>query len=112
VLGLPGNPVSTYVCAFLFVVPLLRKLQGRTDLMHLNEAAFLGTDLAANDARQDYLRAKIERGPDGRLIATAFQRQDSAMQAFLKDADGLLIRAPHAPAAKEGDPCEVMRFAD
>ena len=32
VLGLPGNPVSAYVCAFLFLVPLIRRLAGRTDV--------------------------------------------------------------------------------
>ena len=32
VLGLPGNPVSAYVCAFLFLVPLIRRLAGRSDI--------------------------------------------------------------------------------
>lgn len=112
VLGLPGNPVSSFVCAVLFIVPLLRKQQGRTDFMPAAEAAVLGTDLPANDHRQDYLRARIERSADGRLVATPHERQDSSMQALLVSSDGLLVRAPGAPAARAGDSCEVIRFKD
>jgi molybdopterin molybdotransferase len=112
ILGVPGNPVSSIVCALLFLVPLLRTLQGRSDAMLEPEAAVLGTDLPANDARQDYLRAKIEHASDGRLVATPFGRQDSALFALLTAADGLIVRPPHAPAAKQGDLCQVLRFAD
>lgn len=112
VLGLPGNPVSSFVCAFLFVLPLLRKLQGRTDVLPTPLPAILGVDLPENDRRQDYLRARIERGADGRLIATPHERQDSSMQALLVESDGLLIRKPHAPAAKADEPCEVLPFTD
>ncbi|MEX0590074.1 MAG: gephyrin-like molybdotransferase Glp [Xanthobacteraceae bacterium] len=112
VLGLPGNPVSSYVCAVLFLVPLLRKLQGRADVAPVTEPAILGVDLPANDHRQDYLRARIARGADGRLVATPQDRQDSSLQALLVGSDGLLIRAPNAPAARTGSPCEVLRFAD
>src|SRR6185436_17411002 len=51
VLGLPGNPVSSYVCAVLFLVPLIRRLTGRADLAPPIEPAVLGCDLAANDER-------------------------------------------------------------
>lgn len=112
VLGLPGNPVSSYVCSLLFVVPLLRKLQGRSDIAPAPEPAILGRDLPENDHRQDYLRATIMTGKDGRLVATPYDRQDSSMQALLVGSNGLLIRPPHAPAAKAGSPCEVLRFND
>src|SRR6201991_2905683 len=42
VIGLPGNPVSSYVCAFLFLVPLIRALSGRSDIHHARETALLG----------------------------------------------------------------------
>ena len=112
VLGLPGNPVSSYVCACLFLVPLLRKLQGRHDFMPAPLPAVLGVDMRENDHRQDYLRARIVHGPDGRLVAMPHERQDSSMQALLVESDGLLIRKPNAPAAKAGEPCEVLFFAD
>jgi len=112
VLGLPGNPVSSFVCSFLFLMPLLRKLQGRSDLVPETESAILGRAVNDNDHRQDFLRAKLMRGPDGRLTATPFKLQDSSMLTVLHAADGLIIRLPHAPAAQEGSPCDVLRFAD
>ncbi len=66
VLGLPGNPVSSYVCAFLFLVPLIRRLMGRSDIERLPEAAVLGGDLPENDERADYLRATLTTGSDGK----------------------------------------------
>src|SRR5215467_12815875 len=59
VVGVPGNPVSSYVCALLFVVPLLRALSGNKTIHHSRKIALLGRDVAANDAREDYLRAKL-----------------------------------------------------
>jgi molybdopterin molybdotransferase len=112
VIGLPGNPVSAFVCAFLFLVPLLRKLQGRSDALPQTESALLGRAVDANDHRQDFLRAKFSRRGDGQLVATPFKLQDSSMQAVLHAADGLVVRAPHAPAAPEGAPCDVLRFTD
>ncbi|CAN5322265.1 molybdopterin molybdotransferase MoeA [soil metagenome] len=108
VLGLPGNPVSSYVCALLFMVPLIRALAGRNDIHHRLQPAVLGRDLPANDLREDYLRATLAKGDDGSLIATAVTRQDSSLLGNLSAADALVIRAPHAPAAFAGDPCRVL----
>jgi len=110
VLGVPGNPVSSYVCAFLFLVPLLRKLTGRDDLITPTETATLGCDLPGNDERADYLRATLTYSPD-RPVATPFFIQDSSMMAPLAKADCLLIREPRAPPAKAGSPCTIIRFA-
>jgi molybdopterin molybdotransferase len=109
VLGLPGNPVSAYVCAFLFLMPLIRRLSGRTDLTAPTESAVLGCDLPENDERADYLRASL-REDAHELVATPFPIQDSSMMAPLAKADCLLIREPHAPAAKAGSACEIVRL--
>jgi molybdopterin molybdotransferase len=110
VLGLPGNPVSSYVCAFLFLVPLIRRLMGRTDLEQVPEDAVLGGDLPENDERADYLRATLATGADGRPVATALPVQDSSMLAPLSAADCLLIRDAHAPPACAGSPCSILRL--
>jgi molybdopterin molybdotransferase len=110
VLGLPGNPVSAYVCAFLFLVPLIRRLTGRTDIAQVPESAVLGGDLPENDERADYLRATLANGPDGRQVATALPVQDSSMLAPLSAADCLLIREAHAPPARAGSPCAVLKL--
>lgn len=109
VLGLPGNPVSSYVCARLFLMPLIRQLSGRTDVAQTTATARLGCDLPANDERADYLRATLEQGPDGPM-AIPLPSQDSSLMAPLAEADCLLIREPHAPAAAAGSPCVILKL--
>ena len=109
VLGVPGNPVSSYVCAFLFLVPLIRRLSGRTDIERVPEPAFLGCDLPANDERADYMRATLSLAPSG-LVATPLPNQDSSLMAPLARADCLLIREAKAPAAAAGSPCVILKL--
>jgi molybdopterin molybdotransferase len=111
VLGLPGNPASSYVCAFLFLAPLIRRLSGRTDLVASPESAQLGRDLPENDERANYLRARLERLPDGALSAIPLPLQDSALTLPLAEADCLVIQEPYAPAAKAGSRCSILRLA-
>jgi molybdopterin molybdotransferase len=101
VLGLPGNPVSAYVCSVMF-------LAGRSDIEPVLESAVLGRDLPQNDERADYLRAELSSGPDGLLVATPALLQDSSMLCPLAAADCLLVREPHASAAAKGSPCKVL----
>jgi molybdopterin molybdotransferase len=110
VIGLPGNPVSSYVCGFLFLVPLIRALSGRTDIHHISETALLGRDVAANDLREDYLRARLEVRSDGVLIAIPVDHQDSSLLGNLAAARALVIRPPFAPKAAVGAPCEILRL--
>jgi molybdopterin molybdotransferase len=109
VLGVPGNPVSAFVCSFLFLVPLIRRLAGRSDLAAPTETALLGVDLPENDERADYLRATLKDTPQG-PVATPFPIQDSSMMTPLAKADCLMIREPFEPAAKAGSRCVIIRF--
>jgi molybdopterin molybdotransferase len=110
VIGLPGNPVSSYVCGFLFLAPLIRKLSGRADIYHARESALLGRDLDANDQREDYLRARLEVRADGALIATPVNHQDSSLLGNLAAARVLVIRPPFAPKATAGSVCDILRL--
>jgi molybdopterin molybdotransferase len=110
VLGVPGNPVSSYVCAFLFLAPLIRKLCGRADVEQTAEPAVLGRDMPANGERADYIRATLSPGPDGPVV-TPLPDQDSSLMAPLARADCLLIRAPGAPAQGSGSPCVILKLA-
>ena len=110
VLGVPGNPVSSYVCSVLFLVPLIRTLSGRSDLERPRETARLGRDLPANDEREDYLRATLSVGPDG-PVATPISAQDSSLMASLSRSNCLVIRPPHAPAAAAGSSCVILKLA-
>src|SRR3954468_11632898 len=110
VIGLPGNPVSSYVCAFLFMVPLIRALSGRSVIHHRRERAVLGRDVSANDQREDYLRAHLEERDDGTRVVLPVNHQDSSLLANLAAAQVLLVRAPFAPKAEAGTACEVLRL--
>ncbi len=106
VIGLPGNPVASLVCSHLFLKPLLLKLGGRPQVQDTRDAV-LETGMAANDLRQDYVRA-IATEKIGTLVATPFGIQDSSMLKVLATANSLIVREPHAPPAAPGDPCRVI----
>ena len=108
ILGLPGNPVSTLVCATLFLRPAMEVMQGLGAAPAQVETAILGADLPANDRRQDYLRARLETDLQGRRLALPFPRQDSSMLATLAEADCLILRAPLAPPAQAGEAVEIV----
>jgi molybdopterin molybdotransferase len=111
VLGLPGNPVSSVVCAILFLAPLLRAMVGDPLAgADASEPAILGAEVGPNDLRQDYLRARLTRESDGVLIATPFANQDSSLVKILARAQCLVIRAPRAAAAERGEACRILRL--
>lgn len=106
VLGLPGNPVSSYVTACLFLLPLIARMGGAADPLPRARTVTLGAPLPANGPRQDYLRARIE---DGRAFAP--DGQDSAALMALAAADGLIVRPPHVPPAEIGESVEMLDLA-
>ena len=108
-LGLPGNPVSTLVCAMLFVRPAIAAMLGTspsTDSLR----AKLASALPANDSRQDYIRARLELR-EGERWVSPFAVQDSSMLSVLAAADALIIRAPNAPAAAIGEAVEILALS-
>ncbi len=109
VLGLPGNPVSAYVCARLFLEGALAALSGSPPAPPRLETAILGAALKANDEREDYLRAGLAWDGQG-WVATPLPLQDSAMLRGLAGAGALIRRAPRAAAAAPGDRVEILRL--
>jgi molybdopterin molybdotransferase len=107
ILGLPGNPVSTIVCARIFLKPLIDGLLGLPEENPLCEA-LLETPLKMNDNRQDYLRAGLQLDGIGRLVASPFPVQDSSMQRTMAEAGCLIVRPPYAPAAEAGSVVQVI----
>ena len=109
-LGLPGNPVSSFVCAILFLKPALAAMLGEQRKSTVRPAR-LARSLPANDSRQDYLRARLTLH-NGEWWAEPFAVQDSSMQSAFAAADCLLLRAPHAPAVAVGDQIEILPLDD
>lgn len=110
VIGLPGNPVSTIVCALIFIRPAIDLMLGR-DPDRPRVVATLAAPLGANDQRRDFLRARSEPGLRGERLVRAFDTQDSSLTRLLAEADCLIIRAPHAPAAAAGSAVDIIDFA-
>ncbi|MDB5472472.1 MAG: molybdopterin molybdenumtransferase MoeA [Caulobacter sp.] len=104
VLGLPGNPASAFVCAELFLKPLIAAMSG-SRAGPLMEPALLGEDLPANGPREHWMRAIL--GSEG---VRALPDQDSSLVTVFAAADALLRRAAHAPAVPAGDVVEVLRL--
>jgi molybdopterin molybdotransferase len=101
-LGFPGNPVSSMVCALLFLKPAMDRMLGLPRDAAAMATARLGCALGKNDQRQDYLRSRLAREPDGSLVATPFEVQDSSNLARLQQSQCLVVRPPHAPPAATG----------
>ena len=100
-LGLPGNPVSSLVCALIFLRPAMARMLGTDEGTQPGvQRASLGANVGENDERQDYLRAKLTRDEGGAFIATPFAKQDSSMLSLLVQAQCLIVRAaPRAASA-------------
>jgi molybdopterin molybdotransferase len=107
VLGLPGNPVASMVTGMLFLEPLLRRLAHLPERVREVEGVTART-LKPNDQRQDYLRATLSRNESGTLVADSYDKQDSSMMKIFAHADGLIVRAPHAPELAAGAPCPIF----
>ena len=110
VLGLPGNPVSAFVCAVLFLVPALKRLAGLPDSAVAITRGSLAQPMSANDQRADYVRATLTTDSDGMIWVKPFPRQDSSHLRVLAQADALALRPPHAPAAATGDRIDLIRL--
>jgi molybdopterin molybdotransferase len=111
ILGLPGNPVASFVAGIVFLVPLLRALCGDPDAgRDAAEPAILGKALRGNDSRQDYLRATLRGSETGLPVATPFEIQDSSLLRILAQSQCLVVREPHAQPASAGDLCRIIRL--
>ena len=108
VLGLPGNPVSSLICARVFMMPLIERLTGLDAGSTRFTPAVAAVDLEANGPRTHYMRATLERDVHGRLAARPVRSQDSSLLSPLAAADCLLVRPVGAKAASAGEPVGVL----
>ncbi len=104
--GLPGNPVSSLVCARIFIQPLIHALLGLPGETPRHDAK-LAIALPQNDQREEYMRAALEQRGDTQWV-TPFSRQDSSLLSLNAKADCLMIRPAHAPPSEAGDDCQII----
>lgn len=109
VIGLPGNPVSAFVCGLLFVRPLIDKMMGRPAPLPFGVPLPLAAPMPENGPRQHYVRARLIGKPGQRHLDPAVS-QDSSLLTVLAQSDGLIIRPPHAPKADAGARVPFLPF--
>ncbi|PIE06408.1 MAG: molybdopterin molybdenumtransferase MoeA [Rhodobacterales bacterium] len=96
--GLPGNPVSSLVCGLVFLVPMLRAMQGLPADPAPRLEAPLAEPIPANGPREHYMRALVDETGIRPLPA-----QDSALLTMLSRANALIVRPVSDPARAAGD---------
>ena len=105
VLGLPGNPVSSYVCARLLALPWVRASLGQVDLHEPRFTLPLAAPLPANGPRHQFARATLA----GAGLKAA-RSQDSSLLSTLASAAYLIERAPNDPPKKAGDLVKALKL--
>jgi molybdopterin molybdotransferase len=107
ILGLPGNPVAAFVCATLFLRPLLHALLGRSAATTCVPAVLDGHVDASGD-KESYLRASARIGDDARLVARPCADQDTSLVSIFAQVNALIHRLAGSGSAESGALVEVL----
>ncbi|RMF58311.1 MAG: molybdopterin molybdenumtransferase MoeA [Calditrichaeota bacterium] len=97
--GLPGNPVSAYMCFTLYIQPVLKYLSGG-DLSPTTLSVECGEDISNKIDRANMLRVKIISRNHERPLISVLPKQGSHMLTSLTSADGFLILEPRQTLEK------------
>ena len=100
IIGLPGNPVSSMVCAQLFLKQSIYKLQNHNYSENIFDFR-LGKDLPKNNWRESYLRGYISKNTNDQTVVMPITNQDSSSISSYAKADLLIIREPNARKIKK-----------
>ena len=106
-LGLPGNPVSCFICALVFLRPAIERFMG----LELPLRRLMATSRIAikpNDERREFQRAALVQNDELGWQVTPASRNDSSLHTILAAADCLIERPPFAAAVAVGGAVEVL----
>jgi molybdopterin molybdotransferase len=107
ILGLPGNPAAAFVCASLFLRPLIHAFLAR-EAASAWVRALLDGRVEQNGENEAYLRARLAVGDDGRLTVQPFENQDTSLVSIFAAANALLRRLPQTAPAMHGELVDVL----
>ncbi len=107
VFGLPGNPVSSFVCFELFVRPALRRLAGHANVGPPTETASLTADFVYRTDRPTYYPALVQTSPEGRQVR-ALPWSGAADLRALSGANALLVLPPGDLRYAAGERVDVI----
>ena len=110
-LGLPGNPLSSFTTFCLFARPFILKRQGAVNVQPNTFAVAAGFERAKANPRREFIAARLERNADNTLVAVAPAHQDSAALLSSTTADGLLCLPENQPVAR-GDQLTFIPYSE
>ena len=107
-IGLPGNPVSCWVCTVVYVLPLLRRLSGLPEVEAPRVRVTVGEEMRKPHGKVVFVRASLGRDVAGRLVAFSTGAQDSNRIRSLGGHHGLLVFPPTSRCLAPGDEAEFL----
>lgn len=111
VVALPGNPVSAYAVFTVLVSPLVRRMQGRAEILPPTATAELRTSKPQGDSRENFLRVQARVGVTGQLEVVPHAGQTSGILHALAWSDGL-ARIPAGRELTDGAYVKYYAFSD
>jgi molybdopterin molybdotransferase len=111
VFGLPGNPVSSFVCFELFVRPAFRRLRGHADAGPRFVTAILTEDYPYSTERPTYHPARLEMTASGYQVRAVPWFGSSDLQGLL-GANGVMLLPSGDTLHRAGQPYSVLPFED
>ena len=111
-LGLPGNPVAVMVTFLVLARPLILRLAGARDIAPRSFRALSGFAYRKKPGRREYLRARLEPGPDGSWIARKFPRDGAGILSSMVESDGLVVLDESAANIEPGASVPFLPFRE
>jgi molybdopterin molybdotransferase len=109
IIGLPGNPVSSYVCAQLFVIPLIEEIFNLNPKNFSLLSVYLGSGIPANGSRMHLMRGNVSVINQKKVVSLK-KVQDSSLTKTLQESNCLVIRPPYDLAKAKGDKIDIIKL--
>ena len=109
IIGLPGNPVSSYVCTQLFVIPLIEEIFNLKPKKFSLLSVHLNSDIQANGSRMHFMRGNVFDINQKKIVSLK-NEQDSSLTKTLQESNCLVIRPPFDPAKVKGDKVDIIKL--
>ena len=111
-IGLPGNPVAVLVTFMRFARPAILRLGGCTDTEPKSFRVHTAFPIRKKRGRREWLRVRLERSVDGRMIAHKFARDGAGILTSMVESDGLAELPEELAEAGPGHPVDFLPFSE
>ena len=111
-MGLPGNPVAVMVTFLVLARPMILRLSGAGEATPRRFRVVAGFDYRKRSSRQEYVRARLDRGEDGNWIAQKFPRDGAGILSSMVESDGLVEIGEGISRIEPGAIVEFLPFSE